>query len=236
MLLINDKYKYIIVTTPKSGCSTVRSLYQKIHLNEFPPHIQQTIDENSFHNNKYYYISHNLKDIEKVEYHDYYKVGIVRNSYSRVCSAYFNQFLEIQYEFTFKGIKKPHTFVEFINTLSNLQNDHHFKPQETHPLIDKYIQLENLYEGLHEMYTHVNLEADQMKIFMNARDTNMIRESSPVIKIDFGRDLSTYNFQEDPDNLSLDPTRIPHYKNMLNDKTSKMIYEFYKTEIDKFNY
>jgi len=182
-------------------------------------------------------VNNNLTDIEMVTYRDYYKVGIVRNSYSRVCSAYFNQYLDIQYESSnFKGIRRPDTFVDFINTIGDLQTNHHFKPQETHPLIDKYIQLENLYEGLHEMYTHINLEADQMKIFMDARDKNMSRQSSPVIKIDFGMDLSTYDFEMDPDNLSIGPTRIPHYKNMLNDKTSKMIYDFYKTEIDKFNY
>ena len=52
LIIINHNYKFIIVLNPKSGCSTIRDMYIKLHLTEFPPTEQKIVEsmgEAAFH-------------------------------------------------------------------------------------------------------------------------------------------------------------------------------------------
>ena len=234
-LLINDTYKFIILTFPKSGCSTIRYIYQKVHSCEFPQCERDAVTETSFHAwTGLSYMSRNIETLRNPKYKEYYKVGVIRNTYERVCSMYFNRHLDIRYELKFKGIASHDTFIDFLNRLKNLENQH-FQPQIGHPCIDEYIFLDNIYEGLFALYNRVNLNPEQIAVFVDLKNSGIAKEQAKN-KIDFKKDLSSYDFKKDVGQLGVCPMVIPSYENMLNEETTSLIYARYKDEIDTFSF
>ena len=234
MYLINHKYKYIVILNTKSGCSTMRYLHQKLHFDEFTKEFQEYIKKNE--ETAFHYINYGDLDVDEYKNKNYFIFSIVRNSYNRVCSMYFNRFLNIAYEFKFKEINTEKTFYNMLEQLPSLSKvDFHYIPQIINNKIDKYIYLENLYDELLIIYKKLNFKEKQMKIFMEFKNKNIKRESSGK-KIDFNMDLSNYNFKDDSLKLNINNKIIPSYSNLLNKKTISMIYKIYKKEIDKFKF
>ena len=96
MHLISHKYKYILQIFRKSGCSTLKNLFLNLHWEELghkhPP------AEEAFHtglsNRSHHYRCWTTDDIYE-KYKDYHKIYVVRNSYERAVSMYFNIYLDI---------------------------------------------------------------------------------------------------------------------------------------------
>ena len=152
LIIINHNYKFIIVLNPKSGCSTIRDMYIKLHLTEFPPTEQKIVEsmgEAAFHASNAF--SYMLDDTDSLyKYKNYFIFSFIRNTYNRICSAFFNRYLNIQYELEFKGIENQDTFMDFLNKLPTLKEgwDLHYKEQIIHSEINEYIDIEkkNIYD------------------------------------------------------------------------------------------
>ena len=97
--LISHKYKYILKVFPKSGSSTLKNLFLHLHWEELGFKKAPNLSNQYFHR-----VEHNLKD-GKVnddifkKYKSYHKIYVVRNTYERVVSMYFNRYLDILREF-----------------------------------------------------------------------------------------------------------------------------------------
>ena len=106
MYLVNDKYKYVLQTWEKSGCTTLRNLFLKLHYDELTDKEKKFVDKNEINtdspngacdSNQFNHIHRELFPtyIPDAKKGGYLIFGVVRNSYERVVSMYFNRWLNI---------------------------------------------------------------------------------------------------------------------------------------------
>ena len=137
--IVNEKYKYILLYSAKAGCTSLRSLYLDVHRDELSDVQLGQLD---------WY--HNLNEVQAFDpqrdYSDYFSYTITRNPYSRVVSAYLDQYVFARNS----GVKKmmldcppqnnpkkptnidPQNFIEFLQYLKTVpdhQRDTHFQTQ-----------------------------------------------------------------------------------------------------------
>lgn len=130
--IVNEKYQYILLYSAKAGCTSLRSLYLDIHQNELSQSQLERLD---------WY--HNLNEVQvfdpNVDYSNYFTYTITRNPYSRVVSAYLDQYVFARNA----GVRKmmedcqpegsdPQNFIEFLQYLRRVpdhQRDTHFQSQ-----------------------------------------------------------------------------------------------------------
>lgn len=130
--IVNDKYKYILLYSAKAGCTSLRSLYLDVHRHELGQDQLARLD---------WY--HNLNEVQafdpKADYSNYFTYIITRNPYSRVVSAYLDQFVFARNA----GVKnmmaacppqngEPNNFIEFLHYLKKVPDAHrdtHFQSQ-----------------------------------------------------------------------------------------------------------
>lgn len=130
--IVNDRYKYILLYSAKAGCTSLRSLYLNVHRDELSDPELEVLD-------KY----HNLNEVHAYDpskdYSDYFTYTITRNPYSRIVSAYLDQYVFARNP----GVKKmlldcppknaePQNFLEFLRYLKTVPDalrDTHFQSQ-----------------------------------------------------------------------------------------------------------
>ncbi len=132
--IVNHKYKYILLYSAKAGCTSLRSLYLDVHRDE--------LDESQLSALKKY---HNVNEVQPYvvgdDYSDYFTYLITRNPYSRVVSAFLDQYVFLRNsgvermlnEFAPGGSERePQNFLEFLEYLKTIpdeKRDSHFQTQ-----------------------------------------------------------------------------------------------------------
>jgi hypothetical protein len=168
--LVNKKYKYILLYSAKAGCTSLRSLYLTLHQDEMSKTQLASLD---------WY--HNLNQVQpfdsSADYSDYYVYCITRNPYSRVVSAFLDQYayacnagVEAMME-DYPPVAKPQSFIEFLEYLASLpdaQRDTHFQTQSYFPYADMVVtpQMSIRYRILGQKPAHalgINLVGDIAK-------------------------------------------------------------------------
>ncbi|MFT6407821.1 MAG: hypothetical protein ACJAQ6_001236 [Arenicella sp.] len=139
--LVNQKYKYILLYSAKAGCTSLRSLYLSVHHDEMSETQLASLD---------WY--HNLNEVQpfdsSADYSDYYVYCVTRNPYSRVVSAFLDQYayacnagVEAMMDCC-PPIAKPQNFIEFLEYLASVpdaKRDTHFQTQSYFPYADMVV-------------------------------------------------------------------------------------------------
>ena len=132
--VVNDRYRFIFFYAAKSGCSSLRKLYLMLHGDELDQ-IQK--DELRLY--------HNLNEVcpydEEKDYADYFKYIITRNPYSRIVSAFLDQYVYacqdgVREMLSSCSNPRPKNFVEFLRMLKEIsedKRDSHFQSQSYFP-------------------------------------------------------------------------------------------------------
>lgn len=139
--IVNHKYKYILLYSAKSGCTSLRSLYLSIHRDEMSDAQLSMLDG-----------YHNLNQVQpwdvQANYSDYYVYSITRNPYGRVVSAFLDQYCYARNPGVEQMLSKhppksrPDNFVEFLQylvTVPDAERDTHFQTQSYFPYVDMVV-------------------------------------------------------------------------------------------------
>ena len=139
--LVNQKYKYILLYSAKAGCTSLRSLYLSLHKGE--------LNETQLAKLDWY---HNLNEVQpfdsRIDYSDYYVYCVTRNPYSRVVSAFLDQYVYARntgVEAMMDGCPpttKPQNFIQFLEYLVSVpdaKRDTHFQTQSYFPYTDMVV-------------------------------------------------------------------------------------------------
>jgi len=139
--VVNDRYRYILLYAPKVGCTSIRRIYLELHKAEMSDQELSSLD-------KY----HNLNEVfpydSDKDYSNYTTFILTRNPYSRIVSAFLDQ-----YVFARKGGvermlakygtgKEPENFLEFLQFLKMVpdsERDGHFQSQSYFPYTKKVV-------------------------------------------------------------------------------------------------
>ena len=177
-------------------------------------------------------------DWQSLKSRKFYTMSVVRNTYDRVLSMYFNRVLGIE-----NGkpnyIKSNMSFNLFLqhlfdNTNSFINQDHHFQPQylfdDSLFKVDKYIYLNEINEVLPKLYeTKFSISQNKIKRILKECKENALPKN---IYNTNGTKLDEYDFKRDALNLKISENGIPQKQLMLTDENINMIYSRYKGEID----
>jgi hypothetical protein len=139
--LVNQKYKYILLYSAKAGCTSLRSLYLSVHQDEMNDSQLATLD---------WY--HNLNEVQPfdplADYSDYYVYCVTRNPYSRVVSAFLDQYAYTRNLGVQAMMKSgppsatPQSFIQFLEYLAGVpdaKRDTHFQTQSYFPYADMVV-------------------------------------------------------------------------------------------------
>lgn len=184
--IVNDRYKYILLYSAKSGCTSLRSLYLDVHRDELT---QDQLDRLDWY--------HNLNEVQafdpKADYSEYFTYTITRNPYSRVVSAYLDQYVFARNA----GVKKmmatcppqksePSNFIEFLRYLKTVpdeQRDTHFQSQSYFAYADMVVtQASRRYRWLGQKPEHA------FGIKYSGDIARFNRHSKKVFKVVFKKD------------------------------------------------
>jgi len=130
--IVNDRYKYIMCYSAKVGCTSMRILYLSMHAAEMSE--EQHANLRGYHNLNQLFPFEVDKD-----YSDYFAFIITRNPYSRVVSAFIDQYAYAKNSGVLKMLAEhppqtgePQTFLEFLEYLKRVPDcdrDSHFQTQ-----------------------------------------------------------------------------------------------------------
>lgn len=232
--LINDKYKYIILCYPKSGCSVLRLLH--LYLNDnVKDRKKDTLFEDKHHNLP------PKNFVYKQEYDSYYKVIVYRNPYERLCSLFYQKVcgvISTNITNNNKLMDQPkrlngeiNTFNKWLDALisNKYDNDIHFQPQKKNFFkYDEIIEINNI-TNIFYKNEKLNTLVNETLLKYNLNNKNSLE------KYDFEnfKDLSNYDFYKDNDKLLTTLGKVPNYKYLLNEENIRKIHDNYKDDFFK---
>lgn len=238
---ISDKYNYGLVINAKAGCSTMRNMFLHLHYDEFTEEGKARIDLSN--KTAFRKIPNNMviRTSDLCDYLDHRKIVVVRNSYKRVCSAYFNIFLGLK-DLSVSLHKKENvllsnkSFNEYLDMLQELKytNDNHYKDQAmiVHPntYVVKLDSLSDIIDIYRDIIGFDNEKINQVQ--------QLIMERFEVYKKNTNQFdyLGDYDFLNDPDNINIMENGIPDYKYLFTEQAYEKIYDLYKDEIDFYGF
>ncbi|GHA07067.1 hypothetical protein GCM10008090_15990 [Arenicella chitinivorans] len=122
--VVNDKYKYILLYSAKSGCTSLRMLYLDVHHDELSEAQRAQLDD-----------YHNLHEVQPYvdgkDYSEYFTYTITRNPYLRIVSAYLDQYVYAKNSGMQRMLGEfppasglPDNFIEFLEYLSTVPEGH----------------------------------------------------------------------------------------------------------------
>lgn len=129
--VVNDQYKYIFLYSGKAGCTSLRQFYLALHQDEMSAEQRSALN---------WY--HNINELQPLQadkdYSDYFTYLITRNPYSRIISAFLDQYVFSRSDAVADMIAShsngdlPTNFLEFLQALQRVpdhERDSHFQTQ-----------------------------------------------------------------------------------------------------------
>ena len=271
ILLVSHRYRYMLQTFQKSGCMSLDKLFKTLHSDEFSGMLYTThpasfgsknmpiedtfvktakgirMDKGPYLQDlgRYYMQSYYMQK----PYKDFFRFAVVRNTYDRVISMYFNRFLGVgepstsipfesrqlmlNYSWELNHARSFNSFLQYlIDNNGNVSGDWHYRKQDIYDpsqfKIDKYINLDKINEVLPELYeTKFSISKDKVKKILKKKINAL-----PKNNYDIDIKLDEYDFKNDALNLDICKNGIPQKELMLTDKSINMIKKLYKEEID----
>ena len=107
--ILNEKYNYIMLYVPKAACSVMRKTYIDFHIEEFTDEQQAVMRDN----NKMFHGLANIHSGNRMPPESFYgmfKFIVTRNPYERALSAYYDKFLYLRNNNTWKTTKLNNLF------------------------------------------------------------------------------------------------------------------------------
>lgn len=145
--VVNQRYKFILLYSAKAGCTSLRSLYLDVHRDELTTEQLSDLDE-----------YHNLNEVHaydpEQDYSNYFAYIITRNPYSRVVSAFLDQYVFLRHEGVNEMFENcppqeglPNNFIEFLEFLKSVpdsKRDSHFQTQAYFSYTNRVVTPSNL--------------------------------------------------------------------------------------------
>ncbi len=225
MLKINDKF--IIDWTPKAGCTVVcKMIFEKLNILNEALQYHHFIHRyrKAFYYNKYGRVTNKMLKNKKT-----IKIKFVRNPYDRAVSCYLHSCqnklgglsnynnANISFEFFLKLLLNQKNNKLTGNVHYNLQS---LKIENKRKIFDKIIKLEKLNEEAKNLQKEYNLKLKTNFTSKHHRSTNLKNNYYYIGDLKFEeviKQLSTYN-------------------NFYNEKTKKLVENFYGKDIELYNY
>lgn len=107
--ILNEKYSYIMLYVPKAACSVMRKTYIDFHTKEFTD-VQMRDNDKMFHNLA---SIHSVDRMQPESFYNMFKFIVTRNPYERALSAYYDKFLCLRNNNTWKTTKLNNLFNVF---------------------------------------------------------------------------------------------------------------------------
>lgn len=229
LILKSDKYKYIICTYPKSGCTVLRLLH--LYLNKDDNEVLDYKFEDKHHE-----LDTNIFNINDPIYDEYHKVVVYRNPYERLCSIFYQKICGVMSEnikFENKLIEQPcrltdtrSTFNKWVYILYKRKvKDMHFEPQSKHSFkFDETLEISNIQEIFKQ-----NKELNKLVNSLMEQHNINHRNSMHYYELPEFRDLSNYDFFKDEDKL-IKEFSVPHCKYLLTQEMKNIIKNNYRDD------
>jgi hypothetical protein len=179
-LNISDKYRYVYVDNPKTGCSTLKSMLVELETRGSGLSVDY-MDWRIFHSDKSPLKAYNpfslARTLTTLKKSGYFFFTFVRNPYTRLLSCYINKFKDPNYEFTERFYKNfgflPQSFDEFISFISKqsiYDMNPHWRPQYAHIHVESinydFIgRFENYSKAYVSLFESLNIPSDQIPEF-----------------------------------------------------------------------
>jgi hypothetical protein len=231
----SKKYNYLIMHSPKSGCTLIKGFFNKIHPNK---------------DNRIHYIGYDK--IESIPKHILSplvpKIIVVRNPYYRVVSMFTNKYISdkrgpfIRQTFVRNKINvQPLSFIRFLKILLQLKNTNNLNKSDCHiasqlfknhiDVNTKIVKLESLDIDLIEVYkTHIcNPELLNLVDKYIQNQTTEKKFNVTKINTDIKTNITEHIFNTKTDDF-------PDYCYFYNTEAIDLVYTIYKNEFEKFGY
>mgnify|MGYP003625076586 FL=1 len=237
-LHINHRKKYVMITFPKSGCTSLEKTFNYLEISDLSNYFDILNEKGSYIETINLINSNTINEFNFNDFDNYYIFSIFRNTYDRVVSMYFNRFLGI--DSSTSHLKKRESFNDFLNwlivTKSNVKGDHHYNMQwifePVYLKVNQYINLNKINEVLPDLYeTKFSTSKDKVKKILKNKQ-NVLSKN----KYDIDIKLNNYDFVEDVLNLNICKNGIPQNKLMLTSKCVHKIKQLYGNEINYFKF
>ena len=224
-MLISHKYKYIVFTYPKSGCSNVRILHLLLNTDnlEYVKDIEKLKE-------KHHDIGETLNKNKIIKYRNYYKVLIYRDPYNRFLSGYFNNFIGINSNYMNVNPKKEIKITPDINSIKmfidkkTFNKNRHNMPQKlpcNKKFFNEIMDIKDIRSIFYNYDKVLNKEAVRIIEKYNTDLANRL-EKEDVENIDFLRyDFYTDKIEFRKRNI------VPSYNCILTEETKDYIKKNY---------
>lgn len=252
--IVNNKYRYIMFYGAKVACTSLRNLYLALHRDELSEQQLNSLDE-----------YHNLNEVcpfdPQADYTGYYKFYISRNPYSRIVSAFLDQYVFAKNA----GVKAmleqfppegglPNNFIEFLHylhTVPDYLRDSHFQSQwrfghkrvlNKKPLLGKPKENQIVLDYVADVggYQH-ELSSIYKRIFKD--DPDMQRKALHEIENQPRLNTLLYDQAEWPDAATLDVQQLydmafaPKPQDFVRDQSvRKMVQSIYAKDFEMLSY
>lgn len=225
MFLVSDKYKYVIICYPKSGCTVLRLLHLYMNHAECAK-IPETV------RGDFEWAHHHIQeDALPARVNSFwYVVQVFRNPYERALSTFFQKWLAIN-----SGendvVQHPRcktattSFSEFLEAY-NAVEDIHFCPQRKHPRAQEFVDLSDVSTQLFKN-SRPELYAKMSKIYSTIDNRNRLPRSDKRLPHDFlNHRYTVADVQVAPQYVGLDQATKQLIRQKIND-------DFYEENINE---
>jgi hypothetical protein len=241
LYLVSDKYKYIIVTFPKSGCTTVRLLHLYLHSDQAEQQRTDFEDEHHFFSRGKQALT-NAEQLLAVIHENpgYYVVVVYRDPFKRLVSCFYQRNCGVgASDMRLKGklvdgvnkLEAYNTFEKFLVAAADgTFRDLHAVPQvlgkEVTAKVDKFLNIRRITELFKDYNTKLwSCMVDVMKKYNLNNRNSLKKRTRPNMP-----NLSQYNFYEDRLGLLVEPHCVPDYSYILTNDVKRKIRSLYLDE------
>ena len=225
MFLVSDKYKYVIICYPKSGCTALRLVHLYMDHAEYAE-IPETVRD------EFEGTHHHIQEVvlpARVN-SSWYVVQVFRNPYERALSTFFQKWLAInsgendvvQHPRCKTAMTSFGEFLEAYNTVEDI----HFNPQRKHPMAQEFVDLSDVSTQLFKN-SRQELYAKMSKIYSKIKNRNRLPRSHKGLPHDFlNHRYTVADVQVAPQYVGLDQATKQLIRHKIND-------DFYKENINE---
>lgn len=216
---------FFIDWTPKSGCTIVKKMwfnymnileealeFHKGWIHDFTPTFHKRFGEAT---------------LDELKSDDFIKIKYVRNPYDRAVSSFIHG---CENDLFGKYNDKNLSFFEFLDLLGsgNLginEGKNHWRLQNSLPELEynEIIKIENLSSETKRLNQKYNLDLNIYTSSHHIKKTSALKDFSNFRMLDVKFFIKTKK-------------KFPSYDSFYTDKSKQLVYQIYKTDIERFNY